>query len=88
MVLPKGNGTRWGGGERLQGNTPLSHLMAELDATLKITAGLGFSPFLCASLMVMGTGHVKQKVIHSKYNTIQNTEQTYLMIMNCNLQAF
>lgn len=84
MVLPKGNGTRWGEGERLQGNTPLSHLMAELDATLKITAGLRFSPFLCTSLMVMRTG----QPCETKRNTIQNTEQTYLMNMNCNLQAF
>lgn len=34
-----------GGGERLEGDTPPCLLMAELDATLKITAGSGFFSF-------------------------------------------
>lgn len=83
MVLPKGNGTWWGEGERLQGNTPLSHLMAELDATLKITAGLGFSPFLCTSLMAMRTGQpceTKRNTFKIQYK-IQNRHIWWIWIV-------
>lgn len=102
MVLPEGGAGRGGGGDRLQGDTPLCLLMAELDATLKNHSWLGVFSFSLKGhddrlFSVLGKDnktyvkiptllYLPQSVKNILHLSITKISRNFLTVLFCNFQ--